>query len=350
MENARTDRYPVRMGSSDSPLIDSPSRPSKPPDLLRVRCKSWEEFSRFFDRYPDGSRVFIPSIAPLSAESTVDLRLCSPDGTEVSIGARVVHSMPPPGTGRPGMVLELDALREAESHRAQALLARSVAPERIEPVSVRARGVNSLRPSKAPSDPKILLARLQKHARAIERMDDTEVLKVSDSADLATVKSAYRAQCGQFHPHRFAKYDSEEITQAATQIFVRVQTAHLRLTDPMCSRGAASDRNRAALRSTGDLGEIAISDARRLLEMFQFDAAEDILQQALGTAGDTQRVERFLLLTRARRSKQQGDLQAALRFYRELLLLDPDNDEARSEVELLATKLAPRGLGRVLKW
>ena len=82
-----------------------------------------------------------------------------------------------------------------------------------------------------------------------------------------------------------------------------------------------------------------------MLELHQYDAAMEIIERSLAVDPDSTQLKAFRYLIEGRRCEAQDDLAGAEHAYRRLLQLDPSDAQARSRLEILASKRERRPAG-----
>jgi tetratricopeptide (TPR) repeat protein len=201
--------------------------------------------------------------------------------------------------------------------------------------------------SKAGEQPRSgrVLADLQAQLFALNAQDDLGVLGLDRTADDEQVRQAYLALAQRFHPHRFARYRSTEISRVASDIFVRIQTAYGRLTGshkiPLATRSAP--------RTVRTRADVVTSEAADLLQYHQYDAAIAQLNAVLESEPSHVDAYTWLHIARARKHKTSGNSASAITAYRKVLERRPDHAEALAELERLAIPKETSLLKRLFK-
>lgn len=175
------------------------------------------------------------------------------------------------------------------------------------------------------------MADLEKHLFALSQQDDFSVLGLDRTADDQAVHKAYLALAQRYHPHRFARYRSPRASKAASEIFVRIQTAYGRLTASHKIPQAAG----ATPRTVRTRADVATSAATELLQYHQYDAVISQLSDVLADAPDHAEARIWLEIARARKHKAAGDQERALAAYRKVLEHSATHAEASAEVARL---------------
>ena len=189
------------------------------------------------------------------------------------------------------------------------------------------------------------------HAELFRRsqLDDYGVLDLQRGANDAAIRAAYLQLSRRFHPHRYARYESVEYRQVATDLYVLVQRAFARLSrEERMPVHAPEEPKRSVKRTARDELDEQVSDAVALLERSQFDDAIAVLEAVLREDAERAQAVSWLRVARARRAFAAGDWPAAESAYRELLALQPSHAEARERlVQLQARATRPGLLGRL---
>lgn len=201
------------------------------------------------------------------------------------------------------------------------------------------------RSSVAPEGGKSVLETLHAELFRRRQLDDYGVLDLQRGADDAAIRSAYLALSRRFHPHRYARYDSAEYRQVATDLYVLVQRAFARLSrEARMPVHAPEDGKRTARRSARDELDEQISDAVALLERARYEDAIGVLEAVLREDASRAQAALWLPIARARRAFAAGDWATAADHYREVLALQANHAEARERLAQLQARASRPGL------
>lgn len=221
-----------------------------------------------------------------------------------------------------------------------------------------------------PSDEALrVLGELQAQLDGLRRAPAWKVLGVRANADPATAKDAFLKRSKQFHPHLFTRFRSQEVSKAATELFIvhrkalttieRTSRASMRpkgqtkaeppSVPPDKAEGdAARPRKQPRRRSTAD-AEMAVTEGLRLLAAGDYDEARAQFETAVGLNPESNNAKVWLLLCDARKYKDEGDREQATEAYLAVLELDPKHREALEETRENAP--SKRRAGRLLdRW
>jgi tetratricopeptide (TPR) repeat protein len=213
---------------------------------------------------------------------------------------------------------------------------QQAAPKAAEPeLTVGVRPQRDSRSRGKPQSAEHVLAEL--HAQASKRsgLDDYDLLGIDRSADDEDVRRAYLELSKRFHPHRFARHRSEEVTRLATDLYVQIQAAYGRLTHSHRVPQQEGAKVRRVVRAQLD---VRVSEAVKLLDYRQYDAAIEALEAVLDDDPEHEGASVWLITARARKHKSLGRLEAAADSYRAVLELSPEHAEALTELEQIAAK------------
>ncbi len=344
---------------------------------LQLRCPDWKEFVRTYVRDISTGGMFIQTEQAPPILSFIEVQVDLPDGDSLSLNARVVHvisreQVGPSGTAGIGVELQ-DVTPEARA-RIQLLMKHisaeqprnasgvhslpSAAPQQRTPSQPNFQAVVIKPPSQSAAasakEEKATLQKLNAELKAIASKNDYEILGVDQRVDEATLRTAFIAQSKLYHPDLFAQYNSPEIRQVATQIFVRIKRAFTQIGDKIKQRdpsaaaaslarvlgnpGPGASQSRTPLRSplppTGDTGSVValLADAKRHVTHKRYEEAQRTLEKALSIDPNHRDVKIWFYTVRARRLKLEGDDANALEHYRLVLELDEKNLEAAKEL------------------
>lgn len=374
---------------------------------LSVRSPLWGEFVELRAHNVSRKGFFVQTGTPPPVGSELELRVALPEGGVTSIRARIMHVVSPeraekegttPGMGVHffGMTAEqercIDALVEAAratgtaqdgTGSLSALQPVDSSSDTSVSLAIRAeRGCPARRPSAtlrrkewSPEEARVL-ARLQVTLAELKEQDDCAVLGLIGGEGGETARAAFLKLSKQYHPDLFARYEDPAIKRAATDIFIRVQHAYLRLWDratqprpepreppapspvvsdkgPVQSSPESTDESQATahgvpLDRASLIGQSARADpspiegsvsaelhvARALKHAARqrYREAEADLELALANEPHNVHARVWLLIVQARRLKAQGaDAEAAAK-YQAVLELNEKNREAATEV------------------
>ena len=191
-----------------------------------------------------------------------------------------------------------------------------------------------------------IVAELTVQLFELQRSDDFEVLGIDRTADDEALRLAYLELSKRYHPHRFAKHRSAEVSRLANEIYVCVQAAYGRLSGSHRVPGASEKAKPRTVRTHDDL---AVSRAVELIDFHQYDAAAVLLAPIVKANPDHEDAQMWLHLARARRHKLTGDNAAAAASYRALLEIKPQHPEALVEADRLGAQGKKSMWTRLLK-
>ena len=295
----------------------------KRPERVDVTCDSWDQFEKMFRRRLDSEQVFVPSVQPPPTGAQVDVRVSIPDGTAINVRGRVVSSLPPAhdssgptSAERAGMIVQFGKFARAEEKRVRALLAsleQRKGASSIAPMPVRSPST----PSRAPSTPPGAVS-----APPLVQLRPSTVAPSPSS--------------------QFLQEDAPD-TESVLQ----------RLENELAALRHADAASQRVARSEDDL---ALAEAKRLMELHQYPEAIRALVAVLDTDPDKLIARVWLNLAGARHARELGQDHVAADCYRVVLALQPEHLEAKQQLSVLpparpsAPQLSPGVglLGRLL--
>jgi tetratricopeptide (TPR) repeat protein len=208
------------------------------------------------------------------------------------------------------------------------------------------------------------LAELHAALEALSQQDDCSALGIAAGSSAETAAAAFREQTKRYHPDLFARYANPEIRQAATEIFVLLRQASVRIGDAerrRTSQPAAVEPKGEPIAAHPEGGRRSdappMTTEERFSEAFVHAAhhrdreAELALLVALEDQPDNAAGRLCLFTVQARQAKAGGALDQAAARYEQALELDPHNVEATHELRSLpgAWRRAKTALGRLWK-
>jgi hypothetical protein len=126
--------------------------------------------------------------------------------------------------------LTLDALERLHRAKAQEEAKAAAAAARARP-SVRAPSVKVTSPKPAPSHAiNQIAAELRAELTKLQGKTAWTALGLEADSPLASAKEAFLRMSKRFHPHKFARHDSAEITTLATEVFIAYKRSYSVLT------------------------------------------------------------------------------------------------------------------------
>jgi tetratricopeptide (TPR) repeat protein len=360
--------------------------------------------------------LFVPVVTSLALDREVAIALRSPIG-ELSVRGQVVQVVTEErataegrraGFGllfidlgddhRAWIGLSLDALLRDEQSRERArrqATADLTAPTPSKPTAP----VIDEAAARLAKERTRTLQQLALDLAAVRDKPPWAVLGLASDATPELAKQAFFRLSKQCHPHVYARFDSPEITAAATELFIvykralsklqasdRMQTPSRPAPDvavpsarpsplgmtlpppaisrrpppptssqrpplvaatPSLSRERCASQRPVARRSAD--AELAVASGLKHLAASRFEAAITDLERALSLCPESREAALWLLVCRARSAKASGQTEAALRHYRAVLDLDSEHREAREQLRAAGREGRKRA-GLVSKW
>ncbi len=250
------------------------------PLTIKLRCNSWGQLATMYKRDLARSALFLKAKKPPPIGTKIRVSLALPSETTVVLAGSVARHIPPGGLdGRgPGVDVQLhsisqttmwlieSALASAKGKTTSALhklptgAARQAtrqgrAPPTVAPSAAQTREDVSLEDGshlvEAEGD---LVGALQEELESLRRLNPFQVLDVPYRTDDDTVRAAFARLTKRYHPDRFAKYQSAEARECASEIFILIRDAYRKVGNESARRQtllalrkqAASARAKAA--------------------------------------------------------------------------------------------------------
>jgi len=244
-----------------------------PQPTAHIRFTSWEDFGGFLGQQGSSRGLFVRADRPPSIGTEIHVHFVLPDGSDLTLAGRVVHTVNPleaQALGEePGMGVQFTHMSEEQGRRLQELMMKALSSPSLPPARpARDQPAWSSPPQREPGPPPPL----------------REPLAV---ARVSVPRAAQPAE--------------PEVGEES-----RVPD-----TDPR------------------------LHEASVLLDRVRYDAAEEKVAEVLRERPSSHEGRIILFTAQARRAASQFDFQVAIDKYRALLQLEPDNGEARAQLALL---------------
>ncbi len=207
------------------------------PLSVKLACRSWQQLSAIHSRDLSRSAFFLKTEKPPPIGTAVRISLRLPSGSTVELVGSIdrwVAMGEMDGRG-PGIDVSLEGMSQTVMWLIESALSSAGLPPR--PVAVQDKKTQD---PVIPSAPVLNLAdgdefvaaegelvnALREELRSMARMNAFQLLAVSaDSTDEA-VRSAFGALSKKYHPDRFTRYESTEIRDVASEVFILLRNAY----------------------------------------------------------------------------------------------------------------------------
>jgi Tfp pilus assembly protein PilZ len=249
------------------------SRSAPPQPTAHITFTSWEEFGGFLGQSGSARGLFVRAEKPPAIGTEIRVHFVLPDGSDLTLAGRVVHSVNP---------LEAEALGEESG-----------------------MGVQFTHMS-------------EEQGRTLQGL----MMKALSSPSLHPAPRPQRA------PTRYSSKPPQVLPSAASE-----PSAVARVAIPRAERAGALPPGPVEPRVPDN--DPRIQEASSLLDRVRFDAAEQKVAEVLRERPGSFEGRLILFTAQARRAASQFDFQTAIDKYRALLQLDPEHAEAKSQLQLL---------------
>jgi len=201
------------------------------PIRIKLRCKSWAQLKAIYERDLSRSAVFLKASTPppLGTKVTIDLTL--PSGSLIVLNGSVTDHVGAGGLqGRgPGVDIGLGTVPQS----AMWLIETALRSAKDKP----GPGPHSAGPTQASMEDGAevinaeddLIAALKQEFESARRLNPFQVLNCEYNATDPQVRAAFGELTRKYHPDRFARFQSQEARQYASEIFILIRDAYRKL-------------------------------------------------------------------------------------------------------------------------
>lgn len=350
------------------------------PLTIKLRVTSWKQLAAIYKRDLTRSAVFLKTKRPPPLGTKVRINMSLPSDTLIVLAGIIHRHIPAAGLGGrgPGVDIKLNhipqsamwliesALSAAKKETSQASPASTDAAQRQR----RAPTTDAPKPAAPESDmdageklveaEEELIAALKNELEALRKLNPFQILNIKYEANDQQVRAAFGALTKKYHPDRFARFQSNDARELASEIFILIRNAYRQLGESGARAkllnelrtAAATKRNRAAqpkpdpqpppptppptppparpAKPAASGPNYASADT--LLDVGKYNEALAIYRIAARKApGDRTIRARIDLAEGLRALAQQDRLEAAQRF-EAVLEKDPNNERAAREL------------------
>lgn len=226
------------------------------PLTIKLHCASWGQLDRIYKRDLTRSAVFLKTKSPPPLGTPVRINLTLPSETLIILQGEISEHVPPGGLdGRgPGVDVRLAVIPQSAMWLIESALssarARDTSKVQRAPAGATASATRQRRapPADAPRPsgeesaleegaPVVaaeaeLVAALRAEHEALRKRNPFQVLGVGYDADDQKVRDAFARLTKKYHPDRYARYQSVEARELASEVFILIRDAYRRTGSP----------------------------------------------------------------------------------------------------------------------
>lgn len=327
---------------------------------MRLRCSGWPQLLAIYQRDLSRGRVFLKTERPPRVGTPVRIRLLLPSGASLELAGSVIEQTTEVPSGRAGEARRDQTTMTARGSGAVVALDELAAPVRLTlETAVRTASEHGRRKNKPPPprEPEPLsadagapmlgaeddlIAALEVELETYSRLNPFQILGVGYRADTRAIHTAFAELSRRFHPDRFVRYQSSEVSTVAEALFIAARRAFRALATP-----EQRDATLAEIRAGREVPEPpepeqpieppldplrAFPDAVPLFEAARWNDAVDFFYEAARGDPGREAARIGVELASGMRALAAGDrLEAAERFHG-VLERHPDNEVAAREL------------------
>lgn len=226
------------------------------PLTIKLRCASWGQLEQIYNRDLIRSAIFLKTKKPPPVGTPVRINLTLPSETLIILSGQVNVQVGEGGLGGrgPGVDIALATIPQSAMWLIESALASAKKKEtssvRQMPVASANQATRQRRAAsesgarRAPVDPNLedgeglvdaerdLVAALRTEFAALRKLNAFQLLGVGYDADDQKVRDAFGRLTKKYHPDRFARYQSTEARELASEIFILTRDAYRRVGSP----------------------------------------------------------------------------------------------------------------------
>jgi tetratricopeptide (TPR) repeat protein len=238
------------------------------PLTVKLRCASWKQLAGIYRRDLTRSALFLKTARPPPVGTAMRIDLTLPSETLIVLRGAVAEHVPPEGLdGRgPGVDVRLEVVPQSAMWLIESALSSArneesaVAPAPAgRPPPRTPPGARTAKPD-AQADASLddgndiaeaetdLVTALAAELESLRKLNPYQVLGVDYQTTDEVVRSHFGQLTRRYHPDRFARFQSVEARECASEIFILIRDAYRRLHDEASrTRTLAVLRNRHAI-------------------------------------------------------------------------------------------------------
>ena len=223
------------------------------PLTIKLRCSSWGQLEQIYSRDLTRSAIFLKTQKPPPLGTKLRINLTLPSETLIILAGEVKQHIGAGGLGGrgPGVDIELDAIPQSAMWLIESALA-AAKKKQTSAVRMMPSGSTSqaTRQSRVPSQSgsgrpsgeatledgeklvdaeRQLVAALRTEFESLRKLNAFQLLGVGYDADDQQVRTEFARLTKKYHPDRFARYQSAEARELASEIFILTRDAYRRV-------------------------------------------------------------------------------------------------------------------------
>lgn len=221
-------------GKSATYLYSSALVPGSPL-TVKLRCSSWRQLSAIHARDLSRGAFFLKTAKPPALGTRMRINLSLPSGSVIKLEGIIKSHL---GAGEldgrgPGIDIELDAIPQSVLW----LIESALTSAGLAPVSQRATPSNSTEVDDSGMEDggavvaaeAELIRALWQEIQSMSKLNPFQMLQVPQDSDDQQVRSAFGALTKKYHPDRYARYESFEVRELASEVFILLRDAYRRI-------------------------------------------------------------------------------------------------------------------------
>lgn len=222
---------------------------------IKLRCASWQQLATIYKRDLCRGAMFLKATTPPPLGTTVRIDLTLPSASVITLTGVVSEHLTDPQRGA-GVLLTLEPLPTETVWMLESALAseskRAATP--AAGTQVTTSSVSGPHPAVGGSEDLVaaeqeLIKALLAEAESMRRLNPFLVLGVDYAAADADIRAAFGELTKRYHPDLFTRYESTELRQVASEIFILIRDAYRKLgTAPARAQALAALGRQAATR------------------------------------------------------------------------------------------------------
>lgn len=204
------------------------------PISVKLRCQSWQQLAAIHSRDLSRNAFFLKTSTPPALGRAVRISLTLPSGSTVELVGKIDRHIKPKELDGRGPGIDV-ALGEVPASTLW-LLESALKSAGLEPGTEIP--ITPINPTAIPGDPNIesgdkwiaaerdLIKALWGELTSMPKLNPFQLLQVSYDADTQQVRTAFGELSKKYHPDRFARFESFEIRELSSEVFILVRDAY----------------------------------------------------------------------------------------------------------------------------